>query len=88
MNQHELSYWPLNGSDVDGSNAALIAKQCQMRRERLPDQRNLLAPIGYIPPAEAEANYWRYLVKKMSLPFQLKPTGLHETPGDSGRGKT
>ena len=27
----------------------------------------LLEPIGYIPPAEAEANYWRLLAEKEKL---------------------
>ena len=27
----------------------------------------LLAPIGYIPPAEAEANYYRHLASRTDL---------------------
>ena len=43
----------------------------------------LLAPIGYIPPTEAEANYCRQLAGR-AIPARLEPTGLHETQGGSG----
>jgi hypothetical protein len=39
----------------------------------------LLEPIGYIPPAEAEANYWRQLASEALWRPQLKPIGLLET---------
>ena len=32
------------------------------------NHHRLLEPIGYIPPAEAEANYWRQLEEKTELP--------------------
>ena len=41
------------------------------------NHHRLLEPNGYIPPAEAEENYYRQLT---SLPT---PTGLHETRRDS-----
>ena len=31
------------------------------------NHQRLLEPIGYIPPAEAEANYWRQLAEKSAL---------------------
>jgi putative transposase len=44
----------------------------------------LLKPIGGIPPAEAEANYWRHLASEAAghRP-QLKPTSLLDTRGRS-----
>lgn len=33
------------------------------------NHHRLLAPIGYIPPAEAEANYYRQLAQKVALPI-------------------
>ncbi len=46
------------------------------------NHHRLLEPIGYIPPAEAEANYYRQL-SGQALAARLSPTGLHETRGDS-----
>jgi len=31
------------------------------------NHQRLLEPIGYIPPAEAEANYWRHLANQDSM---------------------
>ena len=31
------------------------------------NHHRLLEPIGYIPPVEAEANYWRLLAEKEKL---------------------
>jgi len=41
----------------------------------------LLQPIGYIPPAEAEANYYRQLASQTATMVAL--TGLHQSRGDS-----
>ena len=46
------------------------------------NHHRLLEPIGYIPPAEAEANYYRQLALQAE-PNRLKPNGLYETRGDS-----
>lgn len=46
------------------------------------NHHRLLAPIGYIPPAAAEANYHRELARQ-AMPAWLTPTGLHETWGGS-----
>ena len=35
------------------------------------NQHRLLEPIGYLPPAEAEANHYRQLVKKTETPVSL-----------------
>ena len=35
------------------------------------NQHRLLEPIGYIPPAEAEANYYRQLAEKTETPVSL-----------------
>ena len=43
--------------------------------------RSLLEPIGYIPPAEAEANYWQLLTNNEKQAAQLKPASLHKTRG-------
>lgn len=43
----------------------------------------LLKPIGYIPPAEAEANYWGNSPNRAKLPALLKPTSLINSRGDS-----
>ena len=32
------------------------------------NHHRLLEPIGYIPPAEAEANYYRHLAKQAAIP--------------------
>jgi hypothetical protein len=42
-----------------------------------------LEPIGYIPSTEAEANYFRHLANQAATPAWLKPTGLHDSRGDS-----
>jgi transposase InsO family protein len=47
------------------------------------NHHRLLEPIGYIPPAEAEANYYRHLAEQAHIPARLKPTGLHGTRGGS-----
>ncbi len=48
------------------------------------NHHRLLAPIGYIPPAEAEANYYRHLASQAAtVAALLKPTGLHRTRGNS-----
>lgn len=44
------------------------------------NQHRLLEPIGYIPPAEAEENYYRQLTGQTATAEWLNPTGLHE-PG-------
>ncbi len=46
------------------------------------NHQRLLEPIGYIPPAEAEANYYRQQPTRI-LPLLLKPNSLQETRGDS-----
>jgi hypothetical protein len=38
--------------------------------------------IGYIPPAEAEANYSRQLAEQ-AMSMWLKPSGLHDPRGGS-----
>ena len=43
----------------------------------------LLGPIGYIPPAEAEENYYRQLADSRETSVSFKPIGLHQTRGDS-----
>ena len=43
----------------------------------------LLASIGYIPPAEAEANYYRELARPLAEAARPKLNSLHETRGDS-----
>ena len=48
------------------------------------NHHRLLEPIGYIPPAEAEANYYRQLASQVStMDARLKPTGLLDSRGDS-----
>ena len=42
------------------------------------NHHRLLGPIGYIPPAEAEANYWRQLANQGAVATRLKPTGLRK----------
>ncbi len=51
--------------------------------EREVNHHRLLKPIGYIPPAEAEENYYRQLACQTATTEGLKPTGLHETRGVS-----
>ena len=46
------------------------------------NHQRLLQPIGYIPPAEAEANYYRQLTEQ-TMSVWLQPPGLHETRGGS-----
>jgi|JI10StandDraft_1071094.scaffolds.fasta_scaffold912697_2 hypothetical protein len=44
----------------------------------------LLEPIGYILPAEAEANYSSRLAERSAaMALLLKPTGLHGSRGGS-----
>ena len=47
------------------------------------NHHRLLEPIGYIPPAEAESNYYRQLAEKTGTPVSLQPNSLHENRGDS-----
>jgi len=47
------------------------------------NHHRLLESIGYIPPAEAEANYYRRLTDNTVDTIQLKPTSLHKTRGGS-----
>ena len=47
------------------------------------NHHRLLEPIGYIPPAEAEENYYRQLANQAVMAVLLNPTGLHETCDDS-----
>ena len=42
--------------------SAFLARFLQLGRVK---SDRLLEPIGYIPPAEAEANYWRQLAEKV-----------------------
>ena len=46
------------------------------------NHQRLLAPIGYIPPAEVEANYSRSQTEQ-PMPARLKPTGLLDGWGGS-----
>lgn len=46
------------------------------------NHHRLLGPLGYIPPAEAEANYYKQL-SGQAIAAWLTPTGLHESRGDS-----
>jgi hypothetical protein len=47
------------------------------------NHHRLLHPIGYLPPAEAEVNYYQQLPNRATLEVQLKPNSLLETPGGS-----
>lgn len=48
------------------------------------NHHRLRGPIGYLPPAEAEANYYRQFASQVAaVAARLKPTGLHGTRGDS-----
>ena len=47
------------------------------------NHHRLLEPIGYIPPAEAEENYYRQSTSQAAMWVRLNPTGLQETRGDS-----
>ena len=48
------------------------------------NHHRLLEPIGYIPPAEAEANYYRQLANQAATVMAcLKPNSLRESRGDS-----
>jgi hypothetical protein len=46
------------------------------------NHHRLLEPLGYISPAEAEANYYRQL-SQQAMPARLKATGLNKTLGGS-----
>lgn len=43
----------------------------------------LMEPLGYLPPAEAEASYYRQLTNAAAVPalacIKLKPTDLHDS---------
>lgn len=43
----------------------------------------LLEQIGYIPPAEAEGNYYQQLADSHETMFYFRPIGLHEMRGGS-----
>lgn len=46
--------------------------------------QRLLEPIGYIPPAEAEANYyWQFAEQEVAEIARLKPNSLHDFRGCS-----
>lgn len=45
----------------------------------------LMAPLGYVPPAEFKANYYRN-VDQQANPAWLKPIGLRESRGGSLQG--
>ena len=48
------------------------------------NHHRLLEPIGYIPPAEAEANYYRQLANQATtVVARLKPIGLRESRDNS-----
>ena len=48
------------------------------------NHQRLLEPVGYIPPAEAEANYYRQLSgQSTAVEARLNPTGLRDTRGGS-----
>lgn len=49
------------------------------------NHHRLLESIGYVPPAEAEANYYRKLSESIAAAAWLKPSSLHETRGGSHR---
>ena len=42
------------------------------------NHHRLLEPIGYIPPAEAEANYWRQQAKVSTTTKPAKSAALQE----------
>ncbi|WP_343878713.1 IS3 family transposase, partial [Cupriavidus pauculus] len=47
------------------------------------NHHRLMEPLGNIPPAEAEANYYRQLQIPAAEPLLLKPTSLHGSRGGS-----
>jgi putative transposase len=47
------------------------------------NNHRLLEPIGYVPPAEAEANYRQLASQAVAVVAWLKPNGLHESRGAS-----
>ena len=49
------------------------------------NHRRLLEPIGYIPPAEAEALDWQQPTRQALQAACLKPNSLHEMQGGSSR---
>ena len=42
------------------------------------NHHRLLEPIGYIPPAEAEANYWRLRAQALTTAKPAKSAALQE----------
>lgn len=48
------------------------------------NHRRPLEPLGHVPPAEFEANYYRTLESQTATAW-LKPTSLHGSRGGSGR---
>jgi transposase InsO family protein len=48
----------------------------------------LMRPLGYIPPAEAEANCYRQLASQAAIAARLKPTSLRDSRGGSSRRNT
>jgi transposase InsO family protein len=49
------------------------------------NHHRLMEPLGYIPPAEAEANYYRQLKIAADETALIKPTSLHDSRCDSSR---
>jgi putative transposase len=47
------------------------------------NRTRLLKPIGDIPPAEAEADYWRQLSEQTETAVSTKSNSLHGTRGRS-----
>src|SRR5690606_22763231 len=47
------------------------------------NHHRLLAPTGYIPPAEAEENYYQRLTEKVAVEVSINPSSLHGTRGGS-----
>jgi len=47
------------------------------------NHQRLMGPLGYIPPAEAEANYYRQLNRQTAMAAGLKPNSLRVSRGGS-----
>ena len=60
-----------------------VARACHAAKVVLFNHNRLLKPILYIPPAEAGESYYRQLTSQTATTELLKPTGLHQTRGDS-----
>lgn len=48
---------------------SIAPKLAALERVAWFNHHRLLAPIGYIPPAEAEENYYRQLAHKVTVPI-------------------